>query len=86
MSTVSNKIRGWSSVVWVFLRHPLPDRPTYIRKTEERWYDNDRLGVVSEVERRWCCECKSEMGYYWGIDGKLAWRCQKCGHEEKMRK
>jgi hypothetical protein len=43
------KLRAWLNIIWWFLRYPLPSKPTYVKKTEERWYDN--VGVYWEEER-----------------------------------
>jgi hypothetical protein len=43
------KLRAWLSIIWWFLRYPLPRKPMYILKTEFRWYGD--VGVYWEEER-----------------------------------
>lgn len=46
-----SRFKGWLSMVWWILNHPLPEKPTYVRRTEERWYGGDEVGTYWEEER-----------------------------------
>ena len=48
---VASRFKAWLSIIGYILRHPIPEKPTYVKRTEERWYGDAEVGVYWEEER-----------------------------------